>query len=1842
MLRYFIAFLCLYTFPVYVNASEKNLQEASQIASTAGIVSSIINGSVSAISGDFIDCEVDLVIPGAEPLVIQRSYTSSEKSTSFIHCGWRLSSPQELCIRYTDARKKNYQVFCGDPCGCLLHYKKIPKRPKFKGKTIELWPDVTKGMTNASFGEISGHTNLKNRFIEWKKIAINDNKRETFEIFDGKGAHRLFKEDFDNNNNCYFIMQWEKKPNGNQSLFSYSMKPRTLEGITTANLDDVEYGKVDISGLEQEPDKDHTAHAYFTTSDNRILEYRFSYFKNFKHSTQRNYLTAVIRPSAPRIYYDYTERDQSPGMLISKKDLCDGRYLINEYYHEGANLVLNEKLYLKADDNRIDRVNRQYAPIGPGAEPVLAYSYFYEIKSNGSGTTKAYDALGHCTSYEYDKNFRLIRRKFYKGQNKNILRHCSDSYVWYTSEEDEGNLHAHLFNGAKNTIRARVFKYDVYGNIIREKLFGNMTGTGSEYVELDEEGLPNKESCETYAIGRIFTDDATNLLLAESEYNGKSTTFEYYPETQLLKTKHEKYNDTIYRSHFYSYDRYGNIVSHSMDTGTDPSVRQTLIKKIVPKATTPAMGLPESQIDLCFNYQLEKEEQLRRRDFSYDEFGRVTAESIFDAQDNPLYVLTKCYDKYNHIVEETDALGKVTSRKYDKHNNLTYYQGPRRDSYAIHTYDCSNRLTNTEEFHPGLTFVTKHAYDLLGNRIATTDKFGNTTRYLYNEFGAITKIIGPPTPNEVNILQEPETSYEYDESGNMTKMVDPLGRITSKTYQMHGKPTSITYPDGSCEKFIYRKDGTLAKSIAKNGLETIYTHDCYGNELVQEEIAPDGTHLGVTHHIYNGFICTSKISPMGHTTSFRYDSAGRLIEEIKNDKKTTHAYDSIGRRCKTCEWYGDGETDYTAKFMIYDLLDRITEERSEDTSGNVLSKTNYAYDANNNKIQVICEIEGNVSCTYTEFNSLNQPVYIIDANQNKTRFIYDYQFVNENGQKVLQIKKIDAMGNQAITTMDVTNREAIIETQNSFGMTTSKKSLHYDLVGNLVHTIETVISPNEADRYIITRRLYDSMNHCISLIEAFNTPDEKITHFYYNKAGQKESMVKPDGVRIYYHYDGKGRLTHQHSSEDKPTIDYHFTYDLEDHLTAIEDRVYKTTTNRIYDRNTRLIEETLGNGLCLQYSYDRQGRPQKLIMPDQSFVEMHYDALYMRQIDRFDSLGNLKYRHRYLDYDLSGNLTKSQLICQAGQLESHVDSTKRPLMKKSTHWEIHAKGYDACNNLLGVDIKDPLETCQTTYTYDDLYQISSEKGQNEHTYVHDSIFNRVQKNQSHYQHNVLNQLVSTSEAEFRYDKNGNMIARTQDNHTTQYLFDALNRLIEVIDENQYVTYLYDSFNRRLKKTLYEKSDGQWQISDSYSYIYQGDNEIGAYQNQLLTEFRVLGIGKGAEIGATIALELHGRTFTPIHDLNGNLCCLVDAETNQVAEFYRYNAFGEEFIYNDQCEQCHESQVGNPWRFASKRMDEETHFIYFGRRFYAPDIGRWIAPDPLGSSAGPNLYAYVSNSPLMHIDLYGLIGLTRINTYQDYSQFPMIGNALNFWGTHCVPIPYLQDVFCMTGHLLCGKKLSEYQSPGKAHSAIRDLELPNTYNKLSIGFYNGMLNDAVDAKNSAIGISQLFNNANIYYTHDASHGFGRDVFGAVVHKFGVPTREVGLTYDQLKQQIADVGGTGSGGTVLAFPHSKGASNLSLALQRLTKDEREMIHVHAFAPAKIIDKNAAGLVRNYISTRDIVPLISDPYEYVKAKLFGSEHVIFLDSNDSYFIDHPFDTTVYSEQRNNIANDYKEKYR
>jgi RHS repeat-associated protein len=86
--------------------------------------------------------------------------------------------------------------------------------------------------------------------------------------------------------------------------------------------------------------------------------------------------------------------------------------------------------------------------------------------------------------------------------------------------------------------------------------------------------------------------------------------------------------------------------------------------------------------------------------------------------------------------------------------------------------------------------------------------------------------------------------------------------------------------------------------------------------------------------------------------------------------------------------------------------------------------------------------------------------------------------------------------------------------------------------------------------------------------------------------------------------------------------------------------------------------------------------------------------------------------------------------------------------------------------------------------------------------------------------------------------------------------------------------------------------------------------------------------------------------------------LID-HSKKITHRYAFSAFGED-------EEISEEGF-NPWRFASKRFDPESKLIYFGKRYYDPELARWLSTDPAGFASGINLYHYLYNNPFRYTD-----------------------------------------------------------------------------------------------------------------------------------------------------------------------------------------------------------------------------------------------------------------------------------
>lgn len=251
---------------------------------------------------------------------------------------------------------------------------------------------------------------------------------------------------------------------------------------------------------------------------------------------------------------------------------------------------------------------------------------------------------------------------------------------------------------------------------------------------------------------------------------------------------------------------------------------------------------------------------------------------------------------------------------------------------------------------------------------------------------------------------------------------------------------------------------------------------------------------------------------------------------------------------------------------------------------------------------------------------------------------------------------------------------------------------------------------------------------------------------------------------------------------------------------------------------------------------------------------------------------------------------------------------------------------------------------------------------------------------------------------FWYDRDGNL---EWDARWT-YEWDAENRLRSMTTKQRAIdgyvpelrlSFAYDAAGRRVRKKVEVKSGGVWTLKNDVRFVYDGWNLVAEVEyHSGASDAPAVGSGQGTRayvrrsyvwgpdvtgtaegaggVGGLLMLTRHERgskaaeSYWVNMDLNGNVIGLTSTTQDGRYAVYDYDAFGK-------CIRANEPEAGlNPVRFSSKYTDEETGLVYYGYRYYSPEMGRWISRDPIEEEGGINLYGMVGNDPVCKWDYLG--------------------------------------------------------------------------------------------------------------------------------------------------------------------------------------------------------------------------------------------------------------------------------
>lgn len=1750
---------------------------SSSFVDTEGLIFTIVDNKVSAISGNFIDNQVDLVVDGPEPLFLSRTLVNS--------C-WDLGLLQTAEVESCFDNEKCYHILLKGVRGSTSTFKGI-RYKEDKQTQVDLKISRAEGYTNCGQGRPSGKYNLYNHTIHYLP------KKKEFTHKDGGGNLRNFKL----KNKHEYLLENEHKASG--CHFLYDLCEETSNKITAKDVTKtIPYATLTFGKLNDKPDcKEFIVEG----SNGDKVSYKLQFPLRSNQHIKANRLVNVKRSHGYNSYYEYTFPQRAS--MISEKRIGAthrSKNVINiEYYQCGKNKFTTPHLpdiNVTQGQLPIARVKALKNPFGVTHEFIYDFTPFSDEGDRDCKATHVYDSIGNKTTYEYNPTTQRITNIIHRNGADVVL---SEKFDWNI----KGSLLSkEELNGKDEPLRKRSFSYDKNHNISEEKLEGDLKGL---------------KQTDTFTDWFKYSEDGYNNLIAEGNSEGPVIEYEYLPDTNLNTARFVICDGRIELREFKLYNEHRLCYEEIYDNGStrDPytlaDVTERLIIKRQPHLEPHLFGKSQSESVYYFENGIEK--HLKTRVLGYDEKGRLNEEQIFDSDGNYCYTLKRLYDNCNNVIWECDALGQSTERMYDIFGNVTAERGTDKRLRTEITYDHICRpIKSTKTLFDGSQSIVRLKYDQRNLLTSQTDALGRSKHFTYDGMGRCITELNAFTITGVEKIHTYNAVWkEYDSLGNISKTTLNNSGTATSTYTARGDLADITYSDGSYEKWAYSLAGRKQLYRNRNGVTLLYNHDRLGNIIQEKVIGNDGRYMGTTYFSWKGKRLIQVADPIGNIRTYKYDGLGRLIEEHHGDAINRYSYDSLGRRNEESTFKKGDDQPLAIVYRKFDYLDRVIEEGCMDGNRTCLKRRNYTYDAAGNTIATIYwSSETESALVLTDYDTYNRPLRITDPAGLQTHIEYTQEKDPNSDVLVWVITTTDPTGKQTIEKLDPLDRLSEKTVKDTFGIIVYKQISSYDLGGCLEQCIIDVMEEGKSkDVQTFTWRR-DSVGNLIEEISAEGTPEQRIvTHAYTN--GLKIRSTLADGNIVTYEYDEKGRS--KQVSDSFKTISYGYEYNNIDQVIANKDILTGGLIQKEYDRNNFLAKETTDGIFTLQFSYDPTGQLTQITYPDGSVTKYEYESIRLKSLSRQYMNGKERYRYQVKERNLFGKPLKQSMPGQVGEVSSEYDVEGRTIAILSNYFDQKIEELDKEYKPTKISYKDSQGSWIEEYTYDKTGQLCSEKGLISQEYTYDNIGNRTKSNGQPWKHNAQNQLLETDKTSYSYDANGNLSF----DGTNSYRYDALNRLIEITTPDGQIKYRYDSQNRRIQKIT---SDG----IERYAYVK--NDEVGTYDKSgQLQSLRILAEGLGSETGATVAIEYEGNYFVPIHDHRGSIRCLINGETKTEESSFRYSAFGEVV-----------SSTGSnqAWQFAGKRFDEETGFTYFGLRYYAPHIGRWTTLDPAGFNEGPNGYVYVHNKPLSEIDLYGMYGRTYENPLasterREVSAPPDRGRELN---------PIRTENWSSNGQILTNEDASRISD--KIHISYRDktsasciihfigYEHPSYVITVTNGINNSLEDflktlEYISNANGGIAVTGVFN---------ASRGPVLDIVETILQFCGYDPEPVIILRDVIKQNFEN------GKPTLLFCQSQGTATAYNALVTNDKEVRMNTHVVAIAPSKYIPKDVAGSITHFVS-RDFVPNL-DFFGRMRARAEGTI-VYLDPCKGADFFDHGFQSNTYYRPIQEQFSDFNQKY-
>jgi RHS repeat-associated protein len=835
------------------------------------------------------------------------------------------------------------------------------------------------------------------------------------------------------------------------------------------------------------------------------------------------------------------------------------------------------------------------------------------------------------------------------------------------------------------------------------------------------------------------------------------------------------------------------------------------------------------------------------------------------------------YDAQGRLSSFTNRELNVTQFRYEHAplpNYLTRVIDPRGVSALRSEFDATGKLVKQIDAD-GKEMIFSRGIDSTGRFEKVKDRLGYETTFYYDERGNVTLKIDPLGAQTVfNYYADSDRAkFEIDHYGNVKSMAyDVAGNVITQTIGARTTEDPSNPSTGYTTRTLYNAHSAPTQMTDADGRVQTFTYDPLTNNLLTHVTGVGGSAPATTNYTYHpdGTIDVMT-DALGNTTRHQYDYAfSSPIYPGAVKQVTVTVIDPAGA-------VGSDPSNVTATVLrvtrtLFDAqenqLAQIVPRTLPDGSGEDVI-TRYRYDAEN-RIKATVLPDGRVTETrYTSFGKEDKTVL--------WKSVADYETRNDALGRVTSYA-YDSRGNQvSITHADGATEASQFDLENRKTWTQDRRGYRtffvYDSVGRLRFTI------------------HPDGNDGVGASAPTSPVDSKLA----------------DNPRTEAVYDLIGRVTDNYDELRRRTRTVYFAEGTPDAGRRKETIGLRSagnlTTSFQYDKtgNVRFVTDPRGN--TTETRYDEQGRPRMMVLPatdehPATQTETKYDPSGRRveTIDqegkltrhRYDALGRLIEVRQYLDQALAASDSEFQLSNSRAEILStrytydalgYQQTQTDALGRVTTYWTDQLGR--RMQRILPKDASEPAHL-RETLQYDawgNLWKRADFAGRTT-TFAYDAL-NRLKSKTADPGHPSLSYSHAIARVEFDYNPNGaRNAARTFNASNTplyteitprdergridykdtaggrlDYSYYANNRLKDVVSSNANgvnIGYRYDEVNRL--ESVDDVSTGTARTT-SYAYNANGSLEtvtqpnavVHTYGYDALNRLRALIVSRGTTL-----------------------------------------------------------------------------------------------------------------------------------------------------------------------------------------------------------------------------------------------------------------------------------------------------------------------------------------------------------------------------------------------------------